>query len=147
MENCKPIVGVRGMNRGGKVYQVILHSRGFTEKKKRKGKEKSTLFQCQSSWHENTNWNTIFTSPTEDRAAILRGYQSHAQVTPLTVQKEYPRTSLSTVNRFTDWADPTAVREVTVHVYLELTCKWSVAEWHLADDMSLDLSTVFSNFW
>lgn len=41
MENCKPIVGVRGMNRGGKVYQVIWHSLGFNKKKKGKERKKA----------------------------------------------------------------------------------------------------------
>ena len=33
--------------------------------------------------------DTIFTSPTGDRAAILRGHPSHAKVQPLAVQREY----------------------------------------------------------
>ena len=33
--------------------------------------------------------DTIFTSPAEDRTAILRGHPSHAKVQPLAVQREY----------------------------------------------------------
>ena len=33
--------------------------------------------------------DTIFTSPAEDRTAILRGHPSHAKVQPLAVQGEY----------------------------------------------------------
>ena len=40
VENCKPIVGVRGMNRGGKVYQVINYSTVWVLLKKKKRKEK-----------------------------------------------------------------------------------------------------------
>ena len=40
MENCKPIVGVRGMNRGGKVYQVINYSTVWVLLKKKKEKKR-----------------------------------------------------------------------------------------------------------
>ena len=32
--------------------------------------------------------DTIFTSPTEDGTAILRGHPSHAKVSPLALQRE-----------------------------------------------------------
>ena len=39
--------------------------------------------------------NTIFTSPSGEGTAILRGHPSHAKVQPLAVQREYSRLSLN----------------------------------------------------
>ena len=45
-------------------------------------KKKSTLFECQCIWYKSTNTlgTLIFTSPTGDATAILRGHLSHVKV-------------------------------------------------------------------
>ena len=40
-------------------------------------------------------WDTIFTSPTGDGTAILRGHPSHAKVYPFAGQREYLHFSVS----------------------------------------------------
>ena len=42
---------------------------------------KPTLFECWYIWHESTNWgHYIFTTPSGDGIAILRGHLSHTKV-------------------------------------------------------------------
>ena len=36
--------------------------------------------RCHCIQHESTNWEHLFTSPTVDGAAILRGHSSHTKV-------------------------------------------------------------------
>ena len=36
--------------------------------------------RCHCNQHESTNWEHLFTSPTVDGAAILRGHSSHTKV-------------------------------------------------------------------
>ena len=70
------------------IKETIPH---FTLKKKKK----STLFECQVFSTEVLIGDTIFTSPTGDGTAILRGHPSHAKVYPFAGQREYLHFSVS----------------------------------------------------